>query len=115
MLRKNLLALAFSLLLLCFCTEGKSQSLEKTIKMEQAQDTVRVKFRVKGMHCQAGCANGIDAMLKEQDGILKSQTSFKDSASVIKFDPEKISEEKIISLIREWGFETKKITPKARD
>ncbi|WP_373056675.1 heavy-metal-associated domain-containing protein [Zunongwangia sp. H14] len=83
--------------------------------MEQAKDTVRVKLRVKGMHCQTGCANGIDVMLKEQDGILKSQTSFKDSASVIKFNPEKISEEKIISLIRERGFETKKITPKARD
>ncbi|MDT0691350.1 heavy metal-associated domain-containing protein [Salegentibacter sp. F188] len=69
-------------------------------------------LKIKGMHCQSGCANGIDAMLKEQKGIIKSETSFDKSSSIIEYDPEQISEEKIISLIKDRGFEVEIVTEK---
>lgn len=52
-----------------------------------------LQLRVEGMSCQAGCANGIDSMLKQQEGIVKSKTTFDSSASDILFDKAKTSEE----------------------
>lgn len=69
-------------------------------------------LKVKGMHCQSGCANGIDAMLKEQQGIIKSKTSFDQSSAVIEYDPILISEKEIINLITDRGFEVEVITEK---
>ncbi|MDT0646471.1 heavy metal-associated domain-containing protein [Zunongwangia sp. F260] len=69
-------------------------------------------LKIKGMHCESGCANGIDAMLKEQQGIIKSKTSFDQSSAVIEYDPILISEEEIVSLITGRGFEVEVVTEK---
>ncbi|WP_300441802.1 heavy-metal-associated domain-containing protein [Christiangramia sp.] len=90
--------------------ENKNQVEFKTQK-EMTAKTLHLK--IKGMHCQSGCANGIDAMLKEQKGIIKSETSFDKSYSIIEYDPNQISEEKILSLIKDRGFEVEVITEKA--
>lgn len=69
-------------------------------------------LKIKGMHCQSGCADGIDAMLKEQQGIIKSETSFDRSSAVIEFDPSLISEKEIINLITDRGFVVEVVTEK---
>ena len=69
-------------------------------------------LKINGMHCQSGCANGIDAMLKEQQGIIKSKTSFDQSSAVIEYDPILVSEEEIINLITDRGFEVEVFTEK---
>jgi copper chaperone CopZ len=51
-------------------------------------------------------------MLKEQKGIIKSETSFDKSSSIIEYDPKQISEEKILSLIKDRGFEVEVVTEK---
>lgn len=92
----------FGLLLLN--VEVKAQS-QKDQKMEKSEKNVTaLQLKVEGMHCQAGCANGIDKMLSQQEGILESKTTFDSSASVIEYDQRKISENKIIDLIEEKGF-----------
>ncbi|AFL85369.1 cation transport ATPase [Belliella baltica DSM 15883] len=73
-------------------TEAKTQVLQLT---------------VEGMSCQEGCANGIDNLLKQQDGIIKSKTIFDTSSSEIHYDKSKISEKQIIALIEKRGFKTK--------
>lgn len=72
-------------------------------------------LEIKGMHCQAGCANGIDAMLKEQQGIIKSKTSFDKSSAVIEYDFNLIAQERIMSLITERGFTVKKVSAEKED
>ena len=92
-------------------SQAKAQSQEKkeAEEMEKTQDnTASLQLRVEGMSCQAGCANGIDSMLKQQEGIVKSKTTFDSSTSDIVFDKAKISEEQIIRLIEAKGFSTKK-------
>lgn len=92
-------------------SEAKAQSQEKKKRkeMEKTQEnTTSLRLRVEGMSCQAGCANGIDSMLKQQEGIVKSKTTFDSSTSDIVFDKSKISEEQIIRLIEERGFSTNK-------
>lgn len=91
--------------------EAKAQSQEKkkSNKMEKTEEsTATLQLKVKGMSCQAGCANGIDSMLKQQDGIVKSKTTFDSGASEIVYDKRKISEEQIMRLIEGRGFSTKK-------
>jgi len=70
--------------------------MEKTVKVE-----------VKGMSCQLGCANGLDTTLTEANGIVKSETSFDKSSSVVTFDDTKINLGEIIKIIEKTGFRAK--------
>lgn len=92
----------FGLLLLNVEVNAQSQKDQKMEKNEK--NVTALQLEVEGMHCQAGCANSIDNMLKQQEGILKSKTTFDSSASVIEYDQRKISENQIIDLIEERGF-----------
>lgn len=89
-----------------------TQQNEPELNENEAVMNAKLYLEIKGMHCQAGCANGIDTMLKEQDGIIKSETSFDRNSAVIEFDPILISEEEIITLITDRGFEVERITEK---
>jgi len=82
-------------------------------KLENKEMLINVvHLKIEGMHCQSGCANGIDSMLKEQQGIIKSETSFDRSSAVIEYDPFLISEEEIINLITNRGFKVEVLTEK---
>ena len=85
--------------------EVNAQAQKNQKKMETSKEhTTLLQLKVKGMHCQAGCANGIDNMLTQQEGILKSNTSFDSSAALIQYDQRKMSADQIIDLIEERGF-----------
>ena len=90
--------------------QKNENQIEFKIQKEMTEKILHLK--IKGMHCQSGCANGIDTMLKEQKGIIKSETSFDKSSSIIEYDPKQISEEKILSLIKDRGFEVEVVTGK---
>ena len=90
--------------------QKNENQIEFKIQKEMTEKILHLK--IKGMHCQSCCANGIDTMLKEQKGIIKSETSFDKSSSIIEYDPKQISEEKILSLIKDRGFEVEVVTEK---
>lgn len=90
--------------------QKNENQIEFKIQKEMTEKILHLK--IKGMHCQSGCANGIDSMLKEQKGSIKSETSFDKSSSIIEYDPKQISEEKILSLIKDRGFEVEVVTEK---
>lgn len=97
--------------MLLFNSEAKAQTQESQNlikKMEPTEANIEIlQLGVEGMHCQAGCANGIDSMLKQQEGIIESKTFFDSSSSEIKYDKSKISEKEIIALIEGKGFKIK--------
>lgn len=97
-------------ILFFYSTETRAQSLEKqnSLNMENTEAKTQVlQLTVEGMSCQEGCANGIDSLLKQQDGIIKSKTIFDASSSEIHYDKSKISEKQIIAFIEKRGFKTK--------
>jgi copper chaperone len=97
-------------LLLNLDVNAQSQNDQNALQMEKSKESVEtLQLKVKGMSCQAGCANGIDKMLGQQEGIVESKTTFDSSSSEIKYDKSKISEKEIIALIEERGFKTKAI------
>jgi copper chaperone len=96
----------FSMLLLHVDANAQSVFNQKEQKMENIQEkAITLQLSVKGMSCQAGCANGIDNMLSKQEGILDSKTLVSTSSSEIRYDKDKVSEKYIIDLIAQRGFE----------
>lgn len=111
LLSKKVIAvmLTAAAILFSYSTEAVAQSREKqNSNMENSEAKIQVlQLTVEGMSCQEGCANGIDYLLKQQDGIIKSITIFDSSSSEIHYDKNKISEKQIIALIENRGFKTK--------
>lgn len=87
-------------------TNKKADSI--IIESEKIVLTTELFLQIKGMSCQAGCANGIDNMLKDQKGIVSSKTHFDTSSSIIKYNREDINEMQIIALIEDRGYKVKK-------
>ena len=101
--------LCFSMLLLNLDASAQSEPNQKKETMENVQEKGnKLQLSIKGMSCQAGCANGIDNMLGKQEGIIESKTLFSSSSSEILYDKDKISEKQIMDLIAQKGFKVEK-------
>lgn len=62
-----------------------------------------VTYRIEGFSCVT-CAVGLDSLLKDQKGIVRSKSSYADRTSVIEYNPDLINEGQIKAFIRELGF-----------
>ena len=62
-----------------------------------------VKFKVTGMTC-GGCANHISTALQKLDGVLEEDVEFPGDIAVVKFDPRRLDEKKIIKTIEGAGY-----------
>jgi Cu+-exporting ATPase len=60
-------------------------------------------FKISGMHC-TGCTLEVDDVLEEAEGIEESNTHYAKAQTEVKFDPEKVSVDKIIKLIKSVGY-----------
>ena len=67
-------------------------------------NTRTVTYHIEGFTCIT-CAVGLDTLLKEEKGIVRSQSSYAERTSTIEFDPGLIKEERIRARIQEFGFE----------
>lgn len=59
-------------------------------------------FKIKGMHCNS-CAINIENELKEK--VNKIKVSYSREEAEIDFNPEKISEEEIKTIVKKLGYE----------
>lgn len=75
---------------------------------QTAQSADRIsKISVRGMYC-LGCAKGVEASLSAQEGVRSAKVEFREdrpSLVTVKYDDEKITEERLRELLREQGFE----------
>lgn len=102
--------MSLGMLLLNLDVNAQSQNDQNTFQMEKHKDNVEtLQLKVEGMSCQAGCANSIDKMLSQKEGIVDSKTTFDSSSSEVKFDKSKISEKEIVALIVERGFKAEAV------
>lgn len=63
---------------------------------------------IKGMHC-AGCASGIEAMLRRVEGVTRAEVSYKETQARVAYDPAKATSGKIIEAVEKMGYQA---TPK---
>ena len=65
---------------------------------------VRKKVKINGMHCTA-CAMNIDFDLEDLEGVLSVRTDYAKQETDIEFDTNKITEKKIIAMIKKTGYD----------
>jgi Cu+-exporting ATPase len=65
---------------------------------------IKQLFKISGMHCTA-CTLEVDDVLEETDGIGESNTHYAKAQTEVKFDPEKVSVDRIIKLIKSVGYD----------
>lgn len=64
---------------------------------------VKKKLKITGMHCTS-CAMNIDGELEDTEGVHESNTSYAKQVTEVSFDPEKVSEKKIIKIINDLSY-----------
>ncbi len=79
--------------------------LQASYKKTMIQTNV---FKISNMHCSS-CAMNIDGELEDSQGVIEANTSFAKQEVEVKFDPEKISQEKIRDVIKSAGYEAQVI------
>ncbi len=67
-------------------------------------------FAITGMHCD-GCAGGLTAELKETAGVASAQVTFSNKLAVVSYDTNKLSEAKLLAVIKDAGFTAKTVKP----
>lgn len=58
-----------------------------------------IKLNIFGMHCTS-CAMNIDGELEDTEGVKESKTNYAKQVTEVTFDPEIVSVDKMISIIR---------------
>ena len=67
-------------------------------------------YRVDGMQCD-GCARTIEALLAAEPGVQRAAVSFEDRRARVLFDPNALTEQKIIAVIEQAGFKVVAAAP----
>jgi len=65
-----------------------------------------VTLTISGMHCE-GCADGIKAMLKRTEGVMKADVSYEQKQAVVEYDAARTSPEKIMEAVEKLGYKAK--------
>lgn len=62
-----------------------------------------IVFTITGMHCTS-CALNIDGELEDTDGVQESRTDYARQKTTVVFDPEKITQERILAIIASLSY-----------
>lgn len=63
----------------------------------------KIKLQISGMHCTA-CVMNIDGELEDTKGVKSSSTNYTKQTSEVEFDPEFLTENKILEIIESLGY-----------
>ena len=100
-------ALLIIMLHLAGCGSSNQEEAMSQQKPQPAADVANAKtvtLKVSGMTCM-GCVNTIDNALAETDGVISKTVSLEDSAAVVKFDPAKTDQSKLILAVQNAGYD----------
>jgi len=60
-------------------------------------------FKIEGMSCDA-CANAIKSLVEKEPGVRMASVSFNDRNARVLYDPQAVSEDRLIEAIQRPGF-----------
>lgn len=69
----------------------------------------KIIFKISGMHCTS-CAMDIDGTLEDTEGVTKANTNYAKSETEVRFEEEKVQNDKIITIIKNLGYDVIPIT-----
>lgn len=86
------------------CVMPKAMTQNQQSKQQQIQtETKTVTLKVTGMTC-AGCSNHIGSALSKTQGVISQEVKFPGDMAIVKYNPDKITEKKIIATIEKAGY-----------
>tara|TARA_B100000508_G_C11447590_1_gene272251 strand:+ start:192 stop:557 length:366 start_codon:yes stop_codon:yes gene_type:complete len=86
---------------------------DKTVAINNNQQTAKtVKFKITGITC-AGCSNAIYKALKEVDGVIEHSVEYPGDIAIIKFDESKTNIGALKKVIEKKGYKVKIIKEKS--
>ena len=59
----------------------------------------KIVLKITGMHCTS-CAMSIDGELEDTEGVTEARTNYAKQATEVTFNPQKITPDRMITLIR---------------
>ena len=62
-----------------------------------------LEFRAPNISC-SGCAEDMENILRDRDGILDAAVKYSDGSIRVTFDPNLIGREEVIAAVRRLGF-----------
>ena len=69
-----------------------------------------ILLNLNGMHCQFGCANKVQSIMNDLDGMKKCEVDFESSTMTVEYDDTKVNSELILSTIsNQTTFKSTKI------
>lgn len=74
--------------------------------------TKKIQLNIEGMHCDS-CAIGIQMVLQNTEGVLRSFVDYDKKTAEVEFDESKIKVENIIKAIEELNYKASVINPKS--
>lgn len=89
---------------------SSAQLLAQNTPQQEAQ-TKTLTVKITGLTC-AGCNNNVHKTLSEKEGIIDNSVEYPGDVAMVKYNPEKISEEKIIDAIVALGYKAEVIKEK---
>ena len=84
-------------------SNSRSQGTALAAKLASADGTA-VLFDVEGMTC-AGCAATLEAALQKEPGVREVDVSLENKTARMRYDREQVSLDRLLSVMRESGFE----------
>ncbi len=66
----------------------------------------QVTFTITDMHCTS-CSISIDGDLEDTEGVQEAKTHYAKAQTAVTFDPQKITEEDILKIIKKTGYTAK--------
>ena len=70
-----------------------------------------MSLRADGITCTS-CAEDMEKILKDREGIIDVSVSFVDDAVIIKYDPGVIDRKEVYTAVRKLGFPLKIVSEK---
>jgi Cu+-exporting ATPase len=86
--------------------QGKIEEVShKDFKTEKDKffQTEKATISIQGMHC-ASCVASIEKALKTLDGVIDAKVNFASNKAFVKYEPSKISLNKLHEIIRKTGY-----------
>jgi copper chaperone CopZ len=68
-----------------------------------ARETKTITYKIRGFSCIT-CAVGLEAMLRQQEGILRAEASYTKANVLVEFDPAMVTNKSLQQYIEEMGF-----------
>lgn len=88
-----------------FLMRGRLQA-ESPVAVVAAEKTERVQIAIEGMTCSS-CAVGVRMMLKRTEGVLYAKASYERKEAIVRYDPSRTTEDKILAAITNFGYGAK--------